>query len=284
MPRTVYAASRFRTLAGREAYESAGIRTLVGDFRDQGFLDSLPDCPLVFYLVGAKFGTAGNPGLLEEINVRLPLRVAERFSSARTVAFSTGCVYSYTTPASCGSVESSPLEPVGEYARSCLGREEAFNEVSARHRTPVVLVRLNYSVEFRYGVPVDIARKVLSGEPIDLGMGYVNIIWQGDALNHIIQCLSLASSPPVPINITGREILRVRDLATRLGQLLGREPVFTGEESETAWLSNASHSHRLFGAPLASPEQILQWVAAWQAREQPVYDKPTGFERRDGNF
>jgi len=282
--RTVYAASRFRTLAGGEAYEQAGVRTLVGDFRDPAFLDSLPDCPLVFYLVGAKFGTAGQPELLEEINVRVSRQIAERCKHSRILAFSTGCVYSYTTPESGGSTESSPLEPVGDYARSCLGREQAFIEGSAKHLTPVVLLRLNYSVEFRYGVPVDIARKVLAGEPVDVGMGYVNVIWQGDALNHIIQCLPLAGSPPAPVNITGPEIIPVRDLAARLGVLLGREPVLTGKEADRAWLSNARKSHRLFGNPKTNLDSMLQWIASWLLQDQQVFDKPTGFERRDGNF
>jgi nucleoside-diphosphate-sugar epimerase len=280
----IFGASRFKTLAGRKVYEDAGIETLVGDFRDKSFLDSLPDCPVVFYLVGAKFGTAGNPALLQEINVDLPARVADRFPKARMAAFSTGCVYTYTTPMSGGSVEGSKLEPVGEYAKSCLGREEAFNSGSERHGTPVVLLRINYSVEFRYGVPVDIGRKVLAGEPVDVTMGYVNVIWQNDALNHVIQSLRLAGSPPVPINITGPEVTSVRRIAERFGQLFGKEPVFTGEEAPSAWLSNASKAHRLFGKPSVSLDQMLEWIAIWLVNNYDTYDKPTGFERRDGKF
>jgi nucleoside-diphosphate-sugar epimerase len=281
---TVYGASRFRTLAGRKVYEDAGIETLVGDFRDKSFLESLPDCPVVFYLAGAKFGTADNPELLKEINVDLPARVAERFSKSRIAAFSTGCVYSYTTPLSGGSVEGSKLEPVGAYAQSCLGREEAFNNASARHGTPVVLLRINYSVEFRYGVPVDIGRKVLNGEPVDVTMGYVNVIWQNDAINHVIQSLQLSGSPPVPINITGPEVVSVRRIAERFGELFGNEPVFTGEEAPSAWLSNASKSHRLFGKPSVPLDQMIQWIATWLVNNYDTYNKPTGFERRDGKF
>lgn len=280
----VYGASRFQTLASREAYESAGIRTLVGDFRDPAFLGSLPDCPVVFYLVGAKFGTADNPGLLQEINVEVPRRVAERFPQARIVAFSTGCVYSYTSPDSGGSVEDSPLEPVGAYAQSCLGREEAFTAASRRHGTPVVLIRLNYAVEFRYGVPVDIGRKVLRGEPVDVTMGYVNVIWQNDALNHIVESLALAGSPPVPLNITGPEVVPVREMAGHFGRLFGRAPIIVGEEAPTAWLNNASRSHRLFGLPSVSLETMLEWIASWLLHDQSTYNKPTGFERRDGQF
>ena len=281
---TVWAASRFRTLAGREAYEAHGIRTLVGDFEDPAFLASLPDCPVVFYLVGAKFGTSGNPDLLRRINVEVSKAVAARFPRSRIIAFSTGCVYAYTTPESGGSTEASPTAPVGAYAQSCLGREMAFAEASGIHGNPVALIRLNYAVEFRYGVPVDIAGKVRRGEPVDLSMGYVNVIWQNDALNQIVQTLRLAGSPAVPINITGPEIVAVRSLAHRFGEYFGREPRFIGEEAPTAWLSNASRSHALFGNPAVSGEKMLAWIAAWVARGGDSFHKPTGFEKRDGQF
>jgi nucleoside-diphosphate-sugar epimerase len=281
---TVWAASRFQSLAGREAYEGEGIRTLVGDFEDPAFLAGLPECPVVFFLVGAKFGTAANPDLLRRINVEVPKAVAERFARSRLVVFSTGCVYAFTTPSSGGSTEHSPTAPVGDYARSCLGREQAFADASRRHGNPVVLVRLNYAVEFRYGVPVDVAGKIWRGEPIDVTMGYVNVIWQNDALNHIVQCLRLAASPAVPINITGPAMVPVRELAARLGRLLGRPPRIVGEEAPTAWLSDASRSHRLFGPPAVTLDEMLAWVSAWVMRGGDTFNKPTGFEKRDGNF
>ncbi|KAF0093261.1 MAG: NAD dependent epimerase/dehydratase family [Puniceicoccaceae bacterium 5H] len=281
---TVYAASRFRTLAGREAYERVGVKTLVGDFRDAAFVRSLPECPTVFYLVGAKFGTADNPGLLQQMNVDVAAELAERYAISRIVALSTGCVYAYVPPDSGGSTEDAPRQPVGAYAFSCLGRERAFEAVSLRCGTPVTLIRLNYAVEFRYGVPVDIALKVMNGEPVDVTMGYVNIIWQNDALNQIVQALSVAASPPRPLNITGADILSVRDLACCFGTLLGRKPRFVGEEAPTAWLSDASASHRLFGPPEVSVETMMRWIAAWIQRDGSTFHKPTGFERRDGNF
>lgn len=244
----------------------------------------MPACPIVFYLVGAKFGTSGNPDLLRRINVEVSKRIAERFKDSTIVAFSTGCVYSYVTPDSGGSTENSPINPPGEYALSCLGREQAFVEGSTNYHTKGVLIRLNYSVEFRYGVPVDIAKKVLQGEPIDVTMGYVNLIWQNDALTQIIQCLSLADTPPVPINITGSGVHAVRDIARRFGELFNKKPILTGTEAETAWLSNASKSHGLFGKPSVELDTMLQWIAAWLLESGKTFNKPTGFERRDGKF
>ena len=280
----VYAASRFQTLNSREAYEENGIEVLAGDFRDKDFVAGLPRCPTVYYLVGAKFGTSNNPELLRQINVEVAKDLGEAFKDSRIVAFSTGCVYSYVTPDSGGSTEESETDPVGEYAQSCLGRERAFEAVSKAYGTPVVLIRLNYSVEFRYGVLVDIGQKVLAEKPVDITMGYVNVIWQPDAVNQIIQCLKLAGSPAVPINITGPEVLGVKDLALRFGKTFGKTPTFTGEPAETMWLSNAAKSHSLLGKPSVSVDRMVEWIARYLEQGGPTHGKPTGFEKRDGKF
>ncbi len=280
----VYAASRFTTLNSARSYVEAGIETIAGDFRDDAFVDSLPDCPVVFFLAGAKFGTSGNPRVLQEANVEVPDRIAKRFKESRIVAFSTGCVYSYTTPESGGSREDSPTNPVGEYAQSCLERERRFEAVSEQFGTEIVLIRLNYSLEFRYGVLHDIGQSVLSDEPIDLTMGYVNLIWQNDALNQIVRCLELVASPAVPINITGPDIISVKDIAQRFGERLGREPRFTSETAESMWLSDASRSHERFGRPSVDWETMVDWVAAWLLAGGDSYGKPTGFQKRDGKF
>ncbi len=282
--RQVYAASRFTSLNSARAYDEAGVRTLAGDFRDEAFVDSLPDCPTVFFLAGAKFGTSDNPQILQQMNVEVPARIAERFRSSRIVAFSTGCVYSYTTPESGGSHEDSPTNPVGEYAQSCLERERRFQAGSEQYGTKVVLIRLNYSLEFRYGVLHDIGQSVLNGEPVDLTMSHVNLIWQNDALNQIVRCLELAASPAVPINITGPDVIEVTDIAQRFGETLGREPRFTGVSADTMWLSDASRSHRLFGPPSISWQTMVDWVAAWLLAGGDSHGKPTGFQKRDGKF
>ncbi|MDQ8187707.1 NAD(P)-dependent oxidoreductase [Pelagicoccus sp. SDUM812002] len=280
----VIAVSRFGNLKSKSEYEEHGVETRAGDLRDDDFVKSLPEAATVFYLVGAKFGTADHPDLLRETNVDLAKRLAGRYSASRIVAFSTGCVYSFVTPASGGSHEGSPTNPVGEYAQSCLERELCFQEVSALHDTPVVLIRLNYSVEFRYGVLVDIASKVFAGEPVDVSTGFVNVIWQNDALCQIVQALALVQSPAIPLNITGPEILSVREIAEEFARKFGRTVRLEGEEGETAWLNNASRSHRLFGEPAVAINTMMDWVAVWLAGGGSTYGKPTGFEKRDGKF
>ncbi len=282
--RRVLAVSRFGQPGARREFESRGIVTVPCDLCDPAQLAALDDVPNIIFMAGAKFGTADRPEFLKQMNEEMPRMVAARFASSAITAFSTGCVYSFQPADSPGSTEQAETHPVGDYAKSCLGRELAFRRGAEENGTRLALIRLNYSVEFRYGVPVDLARKILAGQPIDLSMGYVNLIWQRDAVAHAVLAHEHASPDCFVINVTGPGTLRVRDIATTLGRHLGREPILTGTEQPTAWLNDASLSHRLFGPPEMPLASMLEWIAAWQAASLPSLDKATGFERRDGNF
>lgn len=282
--RKVMAVSRFSSPESRALMESHGAQTISCDLIDRAAVDALPDAPLVVFMAGQKFGTSDQPELTWAMNTVVPANVAERYRTSRISAFSTGCVYSLTTVESGGSREDSPTAPPGEYAHSCLGREGVFRYFSKRNGTPVALVRLNYSVEPRYGVLVDIGQKILAGQPVDLGMGHVNLIWQRDACAHAIQCLDLAGSPAVPVNITGPDILGVRTLAEELGRRLGKVPTFSGSESDLAWLNNAAWSHREFDPPPTQICDMLDWTAAWLQEGGRTLGKPTHFEASDGKF
>ena len=240
--------------------------------------------PNIVFMAGAKFGTSKQPELLQKMNVEMPRMVAGRFRDSRITAFSTGCVYPYYPTDSAGPDESVETDPIGAYAQSCLGREQAFLDAGREFGTPVSLIRLNYAVEFRYGVPVDLAHKIREGKPINLEMGHANLIWQRDAVLHSLLAHGEAEPEGFILNVTRPEICSIRDLANRLGELLGREPQFEGEEAATAWISNPAKAVRLFGEPETSIEQILEYVAAWQLHDFPTLNKPTGFEKRDGNF
>lgn len=280
----VTAVSRFRTLRDRAEFEDRGIAVHACDLTDPAAVAALPEAANIFFLAGVKFGTASAPDLLRTFNVEMPRLVAHRFARARIVAFSSGCIYPFVTKASGGATEATPPAPVGDYAASCLAREAAFAEVSRAHGTRVALLRLNYSVEFRYGLLVDIAQKVLSGEPVDVTTGYFNVIWQRDAVDYAIRSLDVAGSPAVPINITGPQTLSVREIAQRFGELFHRPVTITGTEAETAWLNNAADSHRRFGPPATSIDDMLRWVASWLRRGGDTWGKPTGFAQRDGQF
>lgn len=280
----VFAVSRFGSPGATEPFQRQGIETVAADLSLPEAYANLPEVPNIVFLAGVKFGTSSSPELLERMNVTMPRLVAEHYRSSRIVALSTGCVYAFTHPQSGGSTEESPTDPPGEYARSCLGRERAFIDGSRQHGTACALIRLNYSVELRYGVLVDIAHKVLSGQSVDCTTGHVNVIWQGDAVAQILRCLPLASSPPLVLNITGPEVLSVRELAERFGQLLKRPVRLQGSEAATAWLSNSSRARELFGPPRVDIDTLTRWTADWLSAGQPLLGKPTHFENRQGSY
>jgi len=276
--------SRFSQKNQIQILEKEGIEIIQGDLLDPSFVKVLPKIKNIIFLAGMKFGSEDNLSLTWAINSYLPGLVADHFTESRIVAFSTGCVYPLVPVSYGGSKEADKPGPVGEYAQSCLGRERMFEYGSIRHGTPVILIRLNYAVEMRYGVLVDIALKVKNRKPIDLTMGHFNVIWQGDANAMILQALKYCESPARILNITGQEILSVKEVAIQFGTLLGVEPEFIGKESETALLSDAKESFKLFGYPGISVETMMIWIADWISNDRALLNKPTHFEVRDGKY
>jgi nucleoside-diphosphate-sugar epimerase len=236
-------------------------------------------------MAGQKFGTSGHPASTWAMNAAVPAFVAERYAASRTVVFSTGNVYPLTPPARGGSRESDEPMPVGEYAYSCLARERLFTAAAARHGTPVSIVRLNYAHDLRYGVLTDLAARLMQGTPVDVAMGYVNVIWQGDANALALAALARAAAPePYVVNVAGRETLPVRELAQRLAARL-RVPVhLEGHEAPDALLSDSTRMQELLGDPLLPVDTLLDWVAQWIEAGGRLLGKPTSFEKRDGRF
>ncbi|HMC63704.1 MAG TPA: hypothetical protein VKI65_02085 [Gemmataceae bacterium] len=280
----VLAVSRFGDARARQWLEEHGIRTISCDLLEESSVRQLPDAANVIYLTGLKFGTAQNPAATWVTNTIVPGRVAERFQGARIVALSTGNVYPLTEPAGGGSLETDPRTPLGEYANAAVGRERVFEFYSQCHHTPLALLRLYYAVELRYGVLVDIARKVHAGKPVELANGSFNCIWQGDANDLVLRALSLATSPPSVWNLCLPAIFPVRDVACRFGELLGRPPQFVGAEAPTALLGNSARLCAALGAPLVPLETMIRWIAHWVKRGGRNLGKPTHFEVRDGNY
>ncbi len=280
----VYAVSRFSDPAARSRLDAAGITTLVADLMDPAAVARLPDAPHLIFMAGQKFGTEAAPHTTWAMNAIVPTLIAQRYRGVRSVVFSTGNVYPLTPADSGGPEEHHAVGPVGEYAMSCLARERIFEHASATTGTPVCIVRLNYAIDLRYGVLVDIARRVRAGEAVPLAMGHVNVIWQGDANAHALECLALAASPATVLNVTGAETLGVRWLAERFGERFGRAPRFEGTEGSDALLSNAARSVARFGPPTVGVESMLAWVAEWLEQGGPLLARPTHFEERSGRF
>lgn len=282
--RDVIAVARFSDAAARARLEAAGVRTVAADLHDPAKLAALPDAPNIVYMLGTKFGTTGREHQTWATNVYLAGRVAERFPSSRFTVFSSGNVYPLRPVAQGGADESVPPEPVGEYAQTCLARERLFEHISRERGTPVTIFRLNYAIDLRYGVLYDIGRQVFAGEPVDVTMGNVNVIWQGDANTMALRCLTLASSPPTVLNVTGPETLSTRWVAEEFARRFGVEARIAGEEAPTALLSNAAHAFARFGYPTVPPATMIDWLAGWISAGGPSLDKPTHFQEREGKF
>jgi nucleoside-diphosphate-sugar epimerase len=282
--RKVIAVSRFSSPEAAAGLEAHGITTVSCDLLDREAVARLPDAANVIFMAGHKFGTADAPDLTWAMNTLVPAHAAERYRRARTVVFSTACVYPLTPVGGPGSHEDDPLGPPGDYANSCVGRERNYSFLARRHGTPALMFRLSYAIDLRYGVLCDVAWKVARGEPVDVTMAAANVIWQGDANARAIQCLERAAAPPVAVNVTGLEPVSIRWLAGRFGDAFGREPVITGLEAATAWTVDARRSYDWFGAPEVSVDEMIEAQAEWVRRGGATLGKPTHFEVRDGQF
>lgn len=284
LDKRVIAVSRFSEEGLVDQLNAEGIETIVANILDDTQLQDLPEVENVLYLAGQKFGTSSNEPYTWAMNTYLPGRVAEKFRKSRIVVYSTGNVYPFTPVGSGGATEETRTDPVGEYGQSCLGRERMFQYFSSVYGTPILLYRLNYAIDFKYGVLLEVAKSVLNGKPLDITMGHVNVIWQGDANEMAIRSLLHCDSPPKILNITGPETVSLRWLAKEFGRIFNIEPQFTGEEQTTALLSNAAESFRLFGYPRTTLKQMIGITARWLLEGGKTINKPTHFQERRGQF
>jgi len=282
--RRVIGVARFSDTAVKDWLQGRGVETINCDLLDEAAIKALPKISNIVFMAGRKFGAEGDLSLTWAMNSHVPALVAQAFASSRIVAFSTGCVYPFVPVNGKGSDEDMAPNPPGEYAQSCVGRERMFEYFSRKYSTPGRLFRLNYAIDMRYGVLHDIASKVLQGNPIDVSLGHVNFIWQGAASSQALRCLAHCETPTSPINVSGHEILAVRDLAAKFGQRFGRAPVIVGKEEPTAWLTDTSQAVKLFGLPIVDTEQLISWTADWVSRSMPSLGKPTKYEVRDGRY
>jgi nucleoside-diphosphate-sugar epimerase len=282
--RRVFGVSRFSNPGLPKQLASWGVEPVQADLLDRTVYDSLPDAANVIFMAGMKFGTAGQQSRTWAMNAYVPALVCERYATSRIAVFSTGNVYGLSPGAGRGSAESETPSPIGEYAMSCLARERIFEHFSCTRGTKVVILRLNYATELRYGVLVDIAARVHAGDAVPMAMGHLNAIWQGDACAMSLQALALAAAPPVVLNIAGGEVLSVRRLAGQFGERLGRPARYEGVEAPDALLSDARRAIALFGPPRVSVDQMIAWIADWTRRGGVTLGKPTHFEERTGRF
>ncbi len=280
----IVAVSRFSEAGLAEELNAAGIETIAADLLDDAKLQALPLIKNVLYLAGTKFGTTGNESLTWAMNSYLPGRVGEKFKDSNIVAFSTGNVYPLTPVTMGGASEDLQPEPLGEYAQSCLGRERIFQYGSRKYGTPLLIYRLNYANDVTYGVLLELAKSIIGEKPIDLRMGTVNVIWQGDANEIAIRSLLHCAQPAKILNVTGPEQLSVRWIAEQFGKMAGKTPIFMYEEQPTALLSNAAECTDFFGYPRTGPKQMMRLIYEWLTQGGKTIDKATHFQERSGKF
>ncbi len=283
-PYRVYGVARFSQPDLRDRLAGWGVTPIACDLLDRRALADLPASHNIIYMAGQKFGTTGTPDVTWAMNTAAPVLVCEHFERARIVVFSTGNVYPLSPVVAGGALETDPPDPMGEYANSCLGRERIFEYYARRGRLQCAIMRLNYAIDMRYGVLLDVAQKVYAGQPIDLRMGSANVIWQGDANAHALALLGHCASPPFVLNVTGPETVSIRRVAEQFGALFGVQPSFSGSEAPNALLSNAGKAHHLLGYPRVALDQLIEWTAAWVSSGGGTLNKPTHFDTRDGRF
>lgn len=282
--RRIIGVARFSDARQEHALHACGVETLRCDLLNEADVDALPDAENVVFMAGRKFGSTGLESLTWAMNSYVPALVSRRYVGSRIVAFSTGNVYGLTPAGRGGSEEADAPRPVGEYAMSCLARERIFEYFSESLGTSIVILRLNYAVEMRYGILSDLAGRVAAGETIDVTMGFFNVIWQGDANAMALAALTRGTSPPLVLNVAGPEELSVRRTCEELARLLKRSVALSGREADDALLSNGARAWSLFGRPRIQAQQLIEWTADWVARGGASLDKPTHFESRDGRF
>ena len=282
--RRIIAVSRFPNQRSRDELEESDVETIACDLLDRDDVAKLPHCENVFYLAGKKFGSSDRSDLTWVMNTIVPSNVASRYRDSRIVAFSSGNVYPFVNVDSKGSIETDGPQPRGEYAQSCLGRERVFEFYSREHGLRCLILRLNYAVDLRYGTLVDIARKVYEGQAVSLIVSHFNAIWQGDANSYALRCLELCESPPRILNVTGPEIISVRDAAEFFARRFKREAIFTGNESGEALLNNSSLCRNLLGESIVKIDELMEWIAHWIENGGRSLNLPTKFEVNDGKF
>ena len=282
--RRVYAISRFSDASLERRLKENDIDTIKCDLLDRSAYKKLPAVENVYYLAGMKFGATGNEPLTWAMNAYVPALVSEYFADSRLVIFSTGNVYPFTDAKSGGASEETLPGPIGEYAQSCLARERIFQYFSQKNKTPMTIIRLNYANEPRYGIIVDLTQKILKDEPIDLTMGFVNLIWQRDANSYIARAISIADSPPEILNVAGPETISVFELSKMIGRHISKEPRFVNNPADNALLSNAGKCFKLFGYPQMSLLEMVERITDWIKSGGQLLGKETKFQVRNGKF
>ena len=283
--KSVYGVARFSDAEAQAKLEACGVKTITCDLMDQAQVSSLPQVKNIVFMAGRKFGTQGCEDLTWAMNVLAPSYAANHFKNSRITAFSTGCVYPLVTAEEGGCTEDVQPEPVGEYSQSCLGRERILEYSARMNKTEMLLFRLNYSIDLRYGVLHDIAMPIWKGEKVNNSVSHFNAIWQGCANEAALRSLELVRNPVNILNVTGPETVSTEEVAEEFGRLFGKKVEYMYPVAgKRGYLNNAGKMFELFGKPSITMQQMIKWQAEWIKAGGETLNKPTHFEVNNGKF
>jgi nucleoside-diphosphate-sugar epimerase len=277
--RSITVASTFSNPRDRaaELFAELGVKVLRGELTDTRFLATLPDVPNVIYMPGFKFGSADNWEKAVHVNSILPYLVGDRYQRSRIVVFSSANPYAFTTVESGGSREGDPLDPQGVYGWSIVARESAFAITAKRHPAQTsCYYRLTYAQHLAYGVIVDLVKYILEGKEISLSVPYVNLLSQRDANDRAIRALELCANPPSILNVCG-PLYSVREIAGKLGGILGKTPRLVGEEPKQCQIVNDDFCVKRFGPYQDSLDDLMTAAVRWVRNSGDDWGKPTKF-------
>jgi len=280
----VYGVARFSDAASFDSLAAHGIEPIRCDLLDGAQVAKLPRVRNIIFMAGRKFGTEGAEAQTWAMNILAPYFVCDHFRDSRITVFSTGCVYPLVGPETGGCTEDVQPEPVGEYSQSCLGRERILEYGASKFGAKLLFFRLNYAIDLRYGVLHDIAQRVWNGLPVSRSVSHFNVIWQGEANAFALRSLELADNPPAILNVTGKEMIAVEDIAEAFGKALGKKVTYEGTPSGRCYLSNASKCFKLLGSTSVSLDWMIARQAEWLLKGGRSLGKPTHFEVNNGKF
>ena len=282
--RRIMVASSFSNQEDLEIFGKMDVECFRGDLSSESFLESLPDAPLVFYMLGFKFGSRGDWRRTFHLNSIVPYLTGRKYNQSSIVVFSSGNPYPHTDPAGTGCRESDPLDPTGIYGWSIVARESAFSTTALQNpRQKLCFYRLMYAQHLNYGVLIDLAKLIWNDAPISLKMPAVNLISQRDANEVAIRCLIHCSNPAMVLNVAG-PVVRVRDIVTRMAEIMGKKHRFEDEGNHMALIANDKNSIDTFGPYRDPVDEMILACAKWIMNGGNTWDKPTYFGRADHKY
>ena len=230
----VWGIARFSDASSRERCEKAGITTRAVDLADPNWGDLPDDFTILLHLAAVIV-----PGLDFDASIRVNAegtgRVMSRFRNVRaSLVMSTCGVYASPEDSHRAMLESDPLggspQPYAPtYCVSKIAQEAVARFAAEDLEMPTTIARMNAAYGDNGGFPAMLLEMVLSGTTIPVLPDRDPIccpIHEDDIYAQTAGLIEAAGVPAPITNWGGDEPLDVREIATTIGELIGREAEF----------------------------------------------------------